>query len=234
MDDRSVISWIKSQGDKRYVEDMARVGIPSKNIYGVSMAKLRGKAKELGVDHDLAQKLWKTRIYEAMILASLIDDPKFVTEKQMDDWVKRFDSWGVCDCCCGNLFDKTPFAFKKAKEWCASDKEFVKRAGYVLIAAISVHDKMASDDKFLAFLPIIEMGSTDERNFVKKGVNWALREIGKRNRNLNKAAIGSAERIRLIDSRSAKWIAADALRELKSEAAQRRFYKSERRINSGR
>jgi 3-methyladenine DNA glycosylase AlkD len=180
-------------------------------------------AKEIGVDHVLAQQLWTSVFHEARILASMIDDPKRVTEAQMESWIQDFDSWDVCDQCCSNLFDKTGFAFPKAIEWSRRSEEFVKRAGFVLMATLAVHAKRAKDEEFLKFLPSIKRESVDKRNFVKKAVNWALRQIGKRNLKLNKAAIETAKDIQLLDSTSAKWIASDALRELSSPAVQKRL-----------
>jgi len=184
---------------------------------------LRALAKQIGCDHALARELWQTGIPHARVIASLVADPQLVTENLMESWVADFDSWGLCDCASCVLFDKTKYAWKKAREWTRRDEQFVKRAAYALMAALAVHDKSAPDDRFLGFLPAIRRGSTDERHFVKKAVNWALRQIGKRNRALNRAAIAAAREIRRIDSRSARWIAADALRELQSEAVQRRL-----------
>ena len=144
----------------------------------------------------------------------LIEDPVQVTEEQMERWAKDFDSWSIVDGCCGNLFDKTPFAYAKAVEWSCRPEEYVKRAAFVLMATLSVHDKGAEDEEFLKFLPIIKRESTDERNFVRKAVNWALRQIGKRNLRLNEAAVSTAREINMIDSRGARWIASDTLREL--------------------
>lgn len=200
------------------VEGMARFGINPKNTYGVSIPNLRKIAKETGKNHELAQQLWKSKIHEAKILAGMIDEPHMVTEEQMNSWVKNFDSWDVCDQVCLNLFDKTKFAYQKAIEWTKSNEEFIKRAGFVLMAVLSVHNKKASDKEFIRFFPIIKRESTDNRNFVKKAVNWALRQIGKRNENLRKQAIKLAMEIKKIDCKSAKWIAADAIRELESKA----------------
>ncbi len=167
--------------------------------------------------------MWKTGLLEARLLAALLDEPARVSEAQMDRWAKDFDSWAVCDACCGNLFDKTPMAFRKAAEWSRRKEEFVKRAGFALMAALAVHDKQSRDRSFLSFLPIIQRESHDDRNFVKKAVNWTLRQIGKRNLRLNRAAVRTAEKMRAKDSSSAKWIAADAWRELESAAVQRRL-----------
>ncbi len=180
-------------------------------------------AKQIGRDHALAQQLWSSGIHEARILAGMIDEPEKLTDKQLENWVKDFDSWDVCDQVCSNLFDKTPFAHKKAVAWSKRNEEFVKRAGFVLMAALSVHDKEAKDKEFAKFFPIIKREAMDNRNFVKKAVNWALRQIGKRNINLNKEAIKTAKEIQKIDSLAAKWTAADAIRELTSKGVQKKI-----------
>lgn len=210
-----IIEKLKSNANPEKAVSMAKYGINPDNTLGVNIPFLRKAAKEIGKDHSLAMQLWNSDIHEARILAAFIDEPGMVTQEQIETWVKDFNSWDVCDQVCSNLFDKTPFAYTKAVEWSGSDKEFVKRAGYVLMACLAVHDKKADDKKFMKFFPLIVKGTTDERNFVKKAVNWALRQIGKRNSNLNKEAVRTAEKIRLIPSRSARWIAADALREFK-------------------
>ena len=218
-----VLSRLKAQANPKNVEGMARFGISSNNTYGIPIPIIRKLAKEVGRDHLLAQRLWSSGIHEARILACMVDNPKLVTEKQLERWARDFDSWDVCDQCCSNLFDKTSFAYKKAIDWSSKEEEFVKRAGFALMAALAVHDKKAEDAAFLKFLPAIKRESVDDRNFVKKAVNWALRQIGKRNANLNKAAIETAEEIRQLDSKSARWIASDALRELTSEAVRQKL-----------
>jgi len=220
-----IIKKLKSLSNPRAVEGMARFGINPKNTFGVSIPNLRKIAKETGTNHYFAQRLWSSGIHEARILASMIDDPLMVTEEQMESWVGNFDSWDVCDQCCSNLFDKTKFAYKKAIEWTKRNEEFVKRAGFVLMAVLAVHDKKAKDERFLKFLPIMKRESTDERNYVKKAVNWSLRQIGKRNLNLNKMALKTAKEIKMLDSRTAAWVASDALRELESKAVQERLGK---------
>ena len=220
---QKVLEKLEAAADPRATEGQARFGINTAHAYGIAMPVLRMLAREIGKDHDLAQQLWASGIHEARILASLVDDPRMVTEEQMESWVKDFDSWDLCDQCCGNLFDKTPYAYRKAVEWSEREEEFVKRAGFALMAYLAVHDKKAADEQFLPFLPIIKREAADNRNFVKKAVNWALREIGKRNANLNRAAIECGEEIRSMDARSAKWIASDALRELTGEAVQKRL-----------
>ena len=218
-----IIARIKSLANSKNVEGMARFGINPTNTYGVSIPILRKMVREIGKDHELALELWETGIHEARMLACFIDRPDMVTEEQLESWVKNFDSWDVCDQCCGNLFDRTRFAHKKAVEWCVREEEFVRRAGFVLMACLAVHDKKAGDQAFIEFLPLIKTHSGDERNYVKKAVNWALRQIGKRNQNLNEVAIKTAEEIRQMDSRSARWIASDALRELTGDAVQKKL-----------
>jgi 3-methyladenine DNA glycosylase AlkD len=216
-DFKEIIIKLKSHSNHKNVEGMARFGINPKNTLGVSIPIIRKMGKEIGKNHELAQQLWSSGIHEARILAGLIDDFKLVDEEQMEKWVKDFDSWDVCDQVCMNLFDKTKYAYKKAMEWSSRKEEFVKRAAFALVASLSVHDKKAKDEDFLKFLPIIKRESTDERNFVRKAVNWALRQIGKRNNKLQKAAIKTAKEILKIDSKSARWIASDAIRELESK-----------------
>jgi len=212
-----IITRLKSLSRPENLEGMARFGINTSKAFAVSIPALRSMAKEIGKNHTLALSLWKTEIHEARILAALIDDPHAVTEKQMESWVRDFDSWDVCDGCCGNLFDKTPFARHKAFEWSRRSEEYVKRAGFVLMATLSVHDKKATDKVFLSFLKPIKREAGDNRNYVKKAVNWALRQIGKRNPSLCKHAIRTAEEISSMESSSARWIAADALRELRNK-----------------
>lgn len=219
----SIIKHLHSLANPLNVEGMRRFGIRSKKVLGVSTNELRGIAKEIGKDHTLAQMLWRTEIFDARVLAIFIEDPKLVTKDHMDRWARDFDNWAVCDGCCVHLFDKVSNAYEKTFEWTQSDKEFIKRAGYVMMAVLAVQDKKASDKKFIRFFPIIIRGSTDERNFVKKAVNWSLRQIGKRNSALNKKAIQTAKEIYELNTKSARWIASDALRELTSEAVQKRL-----------
>ena len=223
MQSTEVIQKLKSLSDPKAVAGMARFGIKTENTLGVSIPNLRKSAKEIGRDHKLAGELWASGIHEARILAGMVDDPKAVDEKQADAWVRDFDSWDVCDQVCMNLFWLTPFAYRKCYEWSAEDEEFVKRAGFALMSRLAWSDKKARDDEFIKFLPVIKREATDERNYVKKAVNWALRQIGKRNLALNRQAIKTAKEIQKLDSRSAKWIAADAIRELQSEAVQARL-----------
>ena len=213
-----VLRRLKSHSNPDAVKGMARFGINPRNTYGVSIPVLRAMAKELGKNHSLALELWKSGIHEARILASMIDLPEKVTNNQMQEWVKDFDSWDVCDQCCSNLFDKTKLAYNKAHEWSLRREEFVKRAGFVLMAALAVHDQEAPNAEFLNFLKAVRREAADERNFVRKAVNWSLRQVGKRNIELNRAAIKTAKTIQKMDSKGAQWIASDALRELTSAA----------------
>jgi 3-methyladenine DNA glycosylase AlkD len=225
MDTKTILEQLKSFGDPKNVAGMARYGIVAKKAYGVPAPAMHAMAKKIRKNHELALKLWNTGVYDARILAALIDNPIELTEKQMDAWVKDFDNWAICDGCCIHLFRYTRFAWKKATAWSKRKEEFVKRAGFALFATLTVHDKKASDSKFAAVLPIIKRASADERNGVKKAVNWALRQIGKRNHALNKQAIQTATEIKMINSPAARWIANDALRELKSEAVRKRLKK---------
>lgn len=217
MDYDQLIARLKAMENHTNVEGMARFGINSKNTLGISVVTLRKIAREVGKDHALALKLWSSGIHEARILACLIADPKKVTPALMNRWVKNFDSWDVCDQCCMNLFDRTPYAYEKAKEWSVRKEEFVRRAAFALMACLAVHDKEASNRDFQRFFPLIKSSATDSRNYVKKAVNWALRQIGKRNAFLHREALRTAAEIAKIDSASARWIAADAIRELKSK-----------------
>ncbi len=222
---KEILSYFKSLENPANVEGMKRFGITGEKIYGVNIPVIRKLAKELKYNHKLARELWDTKIHEARILAFLIDDPEEVNIEQMEKWVSEINSWDICDGCMSNLFDKTQVAYKKAVEWSRRKEEFVKRAGFVLMATLSVHDKKAENSRFEKFLPLIEKEAKDERNFVKKAVNWALRQIGKRNLYLHKKAIKTAERIHRQEYKSAKWIAADALRELESENIKTRLTK---------
>jgi 3-methyladenine DNA glycosylase AlkD len=214
---KRVLNELKSFKNEKNIAGMARYGIVTKSALGISMPALRKMAKSIGKNHELALELWDSGIHEAKILASLVDIPKMVTSKQMDKWVKGFASWDVCDQCCMNLFDRTEYAREKALEWSKRKEEFVKRAGFAIMASLAVHDKKSGDEAFTIFFPVIERESADERNFVRKAVNWALRQIGKRNINLNRLAVKTAKNILKMDSKAAKWIAKDAIRELEGE-----------------
>ncbi len=211
---RQMLRELRAHANPRHVAGMARFSINPTGTLGVPIPVLRALASKIGRDHVLARQLWATGIHEARILAAFIGEPAQLTSRQMDGWARDFDSWDVCDQVCGNLFDKTPVAYRKAVAWSRRREEFVKRAGYVLMASLAVHDKEAGDAAFEKFLPHIVRGATDDRNFVKKAVNWALRQIGKRNPLLRRQAIRTARQIQSTNSPSTRWIAADALREL--------------------
>jgi 3-methyladenine DNA glycosylase AlkD len=219
----SILIRLRSHANPANVSGMARFGISATGTLGVSLPVLRAIAKEIGRDHQFALSLWASGVHEARILAGLIDDPQKVTRAQMEQWVADFDSWDVCDQVCSNLFDATPFAYDLACAWAGRNEEFVKRAGFVLMAALSVHDRKAVNDAFEPFFTLIVRESADGRNFVKKAVNWALRQIGKRNVLLNARAIAVAGEIQKGTAPSARWIAADALRELTGEKVQARL-----------
>jgi 3-methyladenine DNA glycosylase AlkD len=220
-----VLQKLRALARPDQLDGMARFAIVGEGRLGVSVPEMRKLAKEIGKDHELALRLWKTGIPDARIVACMVGEPEKLTEKQMEDWVRDFDSWDVCDQVCMNLFEKTPLAGKKIHDWSKREEEFVKRTAYALIACLAWHDKDAEDDKFLALFPVIKQGATDERNFVKKAVNWALRNIGKRNPDLNRAAVALAKEIQRMDSKAARWIAADAIRELESDAVRQRLKK---------
>lgn len=225
MEPSDVIKLLKACSDPVYKAGIARYNAPTDNRLGVRAPDLHRIAGKIGTDHTLALKLWNNQWREARAIAFLIADPGEVTEELMEEWISQVDNWGDCDGCCGYLFDRTPFAWSKALEWAEREEEFVKRAGFVLMATLAVHDKKAPDATFLEFLPAIKAHSGDGRNFVKKGVNWALRQIGKRSLMLNKAAIETAEEVIELGTRSGRWIARDALRELRSEKVQERLNK---------
>jgi 3-methyladenine DNA glycosylase AlkD len=220
-----LLDRLRSLANPANVEGMARYGINPVGTLGISMPVLRQIARETGKAHRLAGELWASGLHEARILASLVDEPALVDEAQMERWVKDFDSWDVCDQVC-DLFGQLPLAPQKAMQWSERQEEFVKRAGFALMADLAVHDKKAKDELFETFLVPIQREAIDGRNFVRKAVNWALRNIGKRNARLNRLSIETARKIREIDSRSARWIAADALRELTSAKVQGKFTRS--------
>jgi 3-methyladenine DNA glycosylase AlkD len=220
---QEILSKLASLADDNATEGMARYGINVDKAYGIRVPTLRKIAKEIGVDHQLAGELWTSGIHEARVLASMIGDPAQVTEAQMERWAADFNSWDLCDQCCSNLFDKTSFAYDKAMEWSGREEEYVKRAGFALMAALAVHDKKAPNSRFEQFFPYIVREATDARNFVKKAVNWALRNIGKRNLSLNAKAIEVAGEIAGINDKTARWNARDALRELNSEKIMERL-----------
>lgn len=212
---KEILHELKKFYSKKNIEGMRRFAIPGD--IGISVYELRKIGKKIGKNHGLAFDLWKTNVHEARLLACFVADPDKLTEEQADKLAEDFRSWDLCDQCCSNLIDKTDFAYKKIRDWAKSDKEFVKRAGFVLIASLAVHDKEASDKKFINYFPLIKKHSTDERNFVRKAVNWALRGIGKRNSNLNKEAVSFAKELAKSEDKTARWIAKNALRELEKK-----------------
>lgn len=223
-----VMGQLQSKAKPDQLEGMARFGIVGEKRLGVSVPDMRKIAKEIGKDHQLALDLWDTRVPEGMIVAGMVAEVDKLTEQQMEAWVVNINSWDVCDQVCMNLFEKSPLAEKKIYDWSEREEEFVKRTAYALIACLAWHDKKAGDEDFIKYFPVILAGATDNRNFVKKAVNWALRNIGKRNLVLNKAALELAYRIKEIDAKSARWIASDAIRELESEKVQERLRKKAR------
>jgi 3-methyladenine DNA glycosylase AlkD len=220
-----VLNRLKEKARPDQLEGMSRYGISPERRLGVSVPDMRKIAKEVGKEHELALALWKTGIQDAMIVASMVGEPDKLTDEQMEEWVKDINSWDVCDQLCMNLFEKTPLAWKKIVDWSEKQDEFVRRAAYALIACLAWHDKQTEDERFIALFPVLKRGATDERNYVKKAVNWALRNIGKRSRTLNRAAIELAKEIQMIDTKAARWISSDAIRELESEAVHRRLKK---------
>lgn len=213
-----VLAELRHAADPTRLTSMASYGIATDSALGVTVSELRAIARRIGRDHALASALWDTGIHEARILATIVDEPERVTEAQAESWVADVRSWDLCDGLCGNLLDRTPFALDKAVEWSARDEEFVRRAGFVLIATSAVHRRELPDERFDVLLPTIRAGATDDRNAVKKAVSWALRQIGKRSPGLHARAVETAEEIRGIGSRPARWIASDVLRELRSDA----------------
>jgi len=229
MTQAEVLAWLKRNGTQRTVDGMARYGLPSDRAFGVTVAAMRAQAKKIGKDHALAAALWKSGWYEARMMASLVDDPALVTARQMDAWAKDFEDWGICDTACFHLFSRNPLAWGVARRWAKSPREFVKRGAFALMASFVLRDKAAPDAQFLALLPLIEKGAADERNLVKKGVSWALRSIGKKNKTLNTAAVALSRRLAAADNAAPRWVGKDALRELAGAAVQARLSASAKR-----
>ena len=217
------LAWLERRGTKRNRDAMLRYGIIAPKAFGVSVGDIKQLSKRLGSDHELALALWDTGWYEARMLAPFVDEPEKVTAAQMNQWARDFDNWAVCDHACFHLFDRTPHAWRKIEQWSVRRDEFVKRAAFALLASVALHDKRAVDEPFLDSLALIERAAPDERNFVKKGVSWALRLVGRRNRALNAASVETARR--LIDSPhdAARWIGRDALRELTGAVVRRQL-----------
>ncbi len=220
---QAVLADLKRLATKKVRDGMARYGLPSDKALGVPVGVMQKLAKRLGPNHELAAALWDTGWYEARMLAGFVDEPQRVTPAQMERWCRDFDNWGICDTVCFHLFDRTPHAWGKVEPWSRRRAEFEKRAGFVLMACLAGHDKAAADAQFLVLLPLIEAGAHDERNFVKKGVSWALRMIGRRNRALNAAALAVARRLSESDEAGCRWVGKDALRELASPKVRSRL-----------
>jgi 3-methyladenine DNA glycosylase AlkD len=223
------LQWLEKRGSKKNRDGMARYGIVADKVFGVSMGTMKSLARELGKDHKLSEALWKTGWYEARMLASMVGEPDKVTPAQMERWAKGFDNWAVCDTATFVLWDRSPHAWAKVHEWSERKEEFVKRASFAMLASLTVHDKQAPDEPYVKGLKLIEREAADNRNYVKKAVNWALRSIGKRNLALNKAAITVAKRLAESREPAARWVGKDALREITSPAVQKRLSKPKKK-----
>lgn len=218
-----VVAMLKRMGNKKVRDGMARYAIPSDKAFGVAMGKIRDLGKRLGRDHELAIELWKEEWYEARMLCAFVDDPAKVTPAQTDRWCKDFDSWAICDTICFHLFDRTPHAFKKVAQWSREKGEFQKRAAFALLASVALHDKKAEDEPFAKCLPLIERAATDERNFVKKGVSWALRGVGRRSAMLHSVSVALAKRLAGSSDSTARWVGKDVLRDIERPAVKKRL-----------
>jgi len=218
-----VLAWLESRADPRNVAGMARYGIRSVRALGVPGPELRAQARALAPDHDLALALWRSAVHDARVLAALVDDPARVTPAQMERWARDFDNWAVCDACCWHLFDRTPHAVAKARAWSTRREEFVRRAGFVLMAALALHDRQAKDALFADFLRLLERRAEDERSLMRKAVSWAVRQIGKRNPALHAVALATTGRLAARGTPGARWVATDARRELESAAVRTRL-----------
>jgi 3-methyladenine DNA glycosylase AlkD len=217
------LAWLEKNGSKAGRDGMARFALPPDKAYGVPMNRIQALAKELGKDHELAEALWQADRYEARMLAAYVDEPSKVTLAQMDRWCRQFDNWGVADTVCFALFDRTPHAWSRVRKWATLRDEFPKRGAFALLWGLTVHDKASGDGPFLEALPLVERAAADERHFVKKAVNMALRAIGKRNAALNRAAVAVAKRLAAAEDAAPRWVGRDALRELGSPAVARRL-----------
>jgi 3-methyladenine DNA glycosylase AlkD len=216
LDVKAALAWLEENSSPKIRHEMLpRYGINAPKAFGVSVANIKKLAKIIGRDHEFALALWETGWYEARMLTAFVDEPERVTPAQMDRWCRDFDNWGICDTICFHLFDKTPHAYRKVEQWAKRRDEFVKRAAFALLASLALHDKTASDENFVKFFPLIEAGATDDRNFVKKGVSWALRGVGGRSHQLNSAALTLADRLAKSPERGARWVGKDVLRQLK-------------------
>jgi 3-methyladenine DNA glycosylase AlkD len=223
-----VLTWLRKKGSRRTLDSMGRYGITARHAFGVPMGALLSLSKRIGADHELATALWDSGWYEARLLAALVGQPERLTRRQMNAWAGSFENWGDCDTVCFKLFDRTPLAWEMAPRWAGSPREFVKRGGFVLMACLALHDKDAPDRRLLAFLPAIHSGANDERNFVKKGVNWALRAIGERSATLNRAAVTVATRLARSEGAAPRWVGQDALRHLEGSKVRLRLARRSR------
>jgi 3-methyladenine DNA glycosylase AlkD len=222
-DVQSTVAWLKRTGCTSVRDSMRRYALPAEHAVGIPVGMLKQRAKAVGRDHDLARALWKTGIYEARLLAAFVGEPARVTPTEMDRWCKDFDSWGICDTVCFSLWDRTPHAMKKIRQWSTRREEFVKRAAFALLASVALHDKKMSDDAFAKGLSIIERGASDDRNFVKKGVSWALRLVGRRSRSLHRKSVELSRRLAASTDSTERWVGKDALRDLTRPMVTRRF-----------
>ena len=218
-----VVAWLERTGTKANRAGMARYAIPSEKAFGVPVGVMQKEAKRIGRSHALAAALWATGWYEARMMAVFVDEPERVTPAQMDRWCRDFDSWAICDTACLHLFDRTPHAFAKVTQWASAEGEFQRRAAFALLASLALHDRTTGDAPFVKGLALIERAASDERNFVKKAVNWALRGIGERSAGLNHSALALATRLAASDEPAPRWIGKDALRQLGTPAAKRRL-----------
>ncbi|MBN1549205.1 DNA alkylation repair protein [Candidatus Babeliales bacterium] len=220
---QTILKTLQVHSDAQLLEGMARFGIKTIKAYGVSVPVLRKLACEIGKDHELAQKLWDTKVHEARLLATMVAEADKFTNKELERWLKGLDSWDVCDQACLNVFWKMPDVYNKALLWSSRDEEFIRRAGFALMAVLAVKDKEASDEKFIPFLRAVLLHADDDRNFVKKAVNWALRQVGKRNALLHSRAVSVARELKSAVEKPTRWIGADAMRELQSDAVKQRL-----------
>ena len=221
---REALEWLEQRGSARTREEMlTRYGITAPKAFGVSVGTIQQLAKRLGRDHELAAELWETGWYEARMLTAWVDEPARVSAAQMDRWARDFDNWGICDTLCFHLFDRTPHAWRKVEPWSRRREEFVKRAAFALLASLALHDKAAGDEPFVRALPLVERAAADERNFVHKGVSWALRLVGRRNPALNQAALEVARRLADSAEPPARRVGREAVRELTSPLVRRQL-----------
>ena len=210
----AAVQWLRAHGSAKFRDGLARYGLPAEKAFGVPVGTIQKYGRSLGRDHALARALWKTGWTDARMLAAFVGEPDQVTPAEMDDWCRDFDSWGIVDTVCFKLWDRVPQAWSKAAQWAKRQPEFERRAGFVLMACLAAHDKQAADARFLKFLPLIEKGASDDRNFVKKGVSWALRHIGHRNAKLHAAAVSTATELTKCDDPTQRWVGKDALKDL--------------------